>query len=755
MPGDRVQIGCCTLVVSLREVHDPERRRPIRITPKALGVILALVARAGRVVSREELFAEVWPDTMPTNDVLTQAIAQLRKAFSGDGGDPARQLYIETIAKTGYRLLAPVHWLADEGDGEGDAGNTGVAAEPAAVEAATAAPVKSNARPAGPLYRRFLVAAAASLALFGALLLGVYLWRFVHATPGSPEGPERPYRLIVSELGFETSPTISPDGRMVAYASELPDGAGSLVKLQASDNARPRVLSQPPPGWRDHAPAWSPDGRRIAFVRSGDQGRCEVIVVPAEGLGEERSVASCTGTWMLGFDWTPDGRGLIFGTMAGMNAASGLRILDLDSGRWRALDYPVAAGDFDYAPRYSPDGKWIGFVRNPQFGDLWRIPAEGGAAERLSHESAQINGWNWLPGGEQAVIGRSVGSQSRLYRLDVQQQRLRDFGLDDAQSPAVAQATGTLAFVRRQAQFGLFRVRLGEDGEPTGAQRLFPSLGRDLQPVLAPDGRQLLFASDRSGSYALWWGVPASGDPPRLIENFRPDTGQPPDWSSDSSSLLALGQVAGEERGIYRIVLGAGTVQRLPVPMEQPLQAVHGAGADEVLVVGSSGGGRAELALFDSASTPWRRLAAIDDVTQVRYDRQGKRVLFTRADRPGLWQADARLSAGSVRELEGAVPSLWRFRNWAVGASGAIDYLDSVPGCGARLSRAGAGRAQPACLDAHRKAAENGFSSDPASGDIYLAMAVQDGTNIGVMPLPEEPQGAWVGIINWLSGKEK
>ncbi|PSD26087.1 hypothetical protein C7E12_18730, partial [Stenotrophomonas maltophilia] len=44
---------------------------------------------------------EVWPDTLPTNDVLTQAVTQLRKAFSND--DDSGQAYIETIAKTGYR----------------------------------------------------------------------------------------------------------------------------------------------------------------------------------------------------------------------------------------------------------------------------------------------------------------------------------------------------------------------------------------------------------------------------------------------------------------------------------------------------------------------------------------------------------------------------------------------------------------------------------------------------------------------------
>lgn len=80
--SDRIAIGQCIVVLSAREVRAPNARRPHRITPKALGVLLALVRAEGRVVTREELFAGVWAGTAPTNDVLTQAVTQLRKAFA-------------------------------------------------------------------------------------------------------------------------------------------------------------------------------------------------------------------------------------------------------------------------------------------------------------------------------------------------------------------------------------------------------------------------------------------------------------------------------------------------------------------------------------------------------------------------------------------------------------------------------------------------------------------------------------------------
>src|SRR5690606_10251659 len=109
LPSERLRVGQCEVDVPLREVHAPGARRAVRITPKSMGVLRVLVDNAGKVVSRDALLAEVWPDTLPTNDVVTQAVTQLRKAFgAADNASP----YIETIAKGGYRLLAEVEWLS-------------------------------------------------------------------------------------------------------------------------------------------------------------------------------------------------------------------------------------------------------------------------------------------------------------------------------------------------------------------------------------------------------------------------------------------------------------------------------------------------------------------------------------------------------------------------------------------------------------------------------------------------------------------
>jgi DNA-binding winged helix-turn-helix (wHTH) protein len=76
-----------------------------RLEPKVMRVLELLAARKGNVVSRYELESQVWTGMIVTDDAVTNTVIKLRRAL----GDKAREpRYVETIAKTGYRLIAPV-----------------------------------------------------------------------------------------------------------------------------------------------------------------------------------------------------------------------------------------------------------------------------------------------------------------------------------------------------------------------------------------------------------------------------------------------------------------------------------------------------------------------------------------------------------------------------------------------------------------------------------------------------------------------
>jgi DNA-binding winged helix-turn-helix (wHTH) protein/tetratricopeptide (TPR) repeat protein len=77
----------------------------VQLSPKIIDLLLYLVARPSALVSKDELFKALWPDVAVTDNALTQAVSELRQALGDDPSDPA---YIQTVARRGYRFIAPV-----------------------------------------------------------------------------------------------------------------------------------------------------------------------------------------------------------------------------------------------------------------------------------------------------------------------------------------------------------------------------------------------------------------------------------------------------------------------------------------------------------------------------------------------------------------------------------------------------------------------------------------------------------------------
>ncbi len=103
-PGnERLQVGDWTVEPALNQLS--AAGKTVKLEPKATAVLVYLADRPGQVVSREALLSAVWPGVVVGDDSLTQVVIKLRKAL---GEAPDKPIYIQTISKGGYRLVAPV-----------------------------------------------------------------------------------------------------------------------------------------------------------------------------------------------------------------------------------------------------------------------------------------------------------------------------------------------------------------------------------------------------------------------------------------------------------------------------------------------------------------------------------------------------------------------------------------------------------------------------------------------------------------------
>lgn len=200
------------------------RRRDL--TPKALAILEVLVEAAPRMVTKEQLLDAVWPEAVVAEAALTQRMRDLREALGDDARAPR---YIETVARRGYRLIAPLEPLVELGEPAPH-----VAQEPAA--ASTQPPLLG----AG-LWRRWVPWAAAALVALGALG-AVWLRgrpaRVPAAPPAAIPSPFVPRRCaaVLAPISNPAHPDAAWVGTALAEMLSAELGAGGTLRTVSPSN---------------------------------------------------------------------------------------------------------------------------------------------------------------------------------------------------------------------------------------------------------------------------------------------------------------------------------------------------------------------------------------------------------------------------------------------------------------------------------------------------------------------------------------
>jgi Tol biopolymer transport system component/DNA-binding winged helix-turn-helix (wHTH) protein len=500
-----------------------------RIEPKVMQVLVCLAEHRGEVVLKEKLIRSVWSDTFVTDDVLTRSISELRKVFEDDSRDPR---FIQTIPRSGYRLVAPVSYQET-------------------------AKEKEDVQPDIPpkKRKRFLWAAIISTVL----LVGVaaLYWLLFRKGPDVPQLSLSPTPLT-TDPGFEGQPSLSPDGSQVAFASfgEKLDNLDIYVKLIGGGPPL-RLTSDPA---IDKSPAWSPDGRSIAFVRErGDHQ--EVLLIPALG-GPERKLTETPRDlpWELSLippymSWSPDSKYLVIVDRVSPGERPGLVVLSVATGEKRQLIVPPSPVQADGNPAVSPDGRMLAFVRLIAEGSaqLYVLPLSldcqpNGESRRLDLPEPWVESPAWTADGRDIVcVAGPPFVGGTLWRVPVSGSEkplpLASLGQISYQ-PTISRQGNRLAYQVRNQQADIWRSDVSGRDVSLSAVRLIGSTRNDVSPQYSPDGSRIAFSSARSGHEEVWVCNNDGSNPVQLT--FLGSHSGTPRWFPDGKHIVFDSQKEGQ-----------------------------------------------------------------------------------------------------------------------------------------------------------------------------------------------------------------
>lgn len=676
---------------------------PVLLTPKAFDVLVILVRNDGKLVTKQELLNQVWPNMVVEEANLANNISLLRKTL---GSIPADEPLIETVPRHGYRFrgnvtlvsqpLPPRPFMIERytvmevqteeietptGESEvfpvidlppdspdprlSEPGQTRdfIQASPAPklIESPDQSGTTSGAK-AGTglgLYRWPLVT------VFGIIMVSFGYFGFYSSEQKTVTSLPPPRILpVTNQSGEKLNPSFSPDGKQIAYAWDKYETENFDIYITQIGSLTPKQITDSP--LKEFRPVWSPDGKYLAFLRGPENGL--ELIIKSLDTNSERSFGRVAG----GLAWSQDGQYLAVQDQLSPESPTTIVFLEIATGKRQPVTQPVAPWN-DMRPVFSPNGRQLAFLRRQNnHGDIWVVPVTGGTPRQVTFDHRVTDSIAWMPDGKNLIFSSDRAGEFGVWQVSVNGGEPQSVSPISGQCDdiAVSPTQPHLVYHQRSVSSNLWSLKrsspAAEWSPPTitKAVPITTSTRMNDSPSFSPDGHRLVFSSNETGAAEIWT-CDANGDNPTRLTFFNQDIAGTPHWSPDGKSIVFDGGINGV-RQIFTMSAQGGTPTVLTdasVPSYLPSWSRDGkwiyfcsvpTGVRQIWKIPSTGGTPIQV----TKGGGWECAESTDG-----------RYLYYTKDRAvaGLWQLDL------ATHTESPIPELaqaGRYRYWAVSQDG-------------------------------------------------------------------------------------
>jgi Tol biopolymer transport system component len=323
------------------------------------------------------------------------------------------------------------------------------------------------------------------------------------------------------------------------------------------------------------SPAWSPDGKLLAFLHFQPD-TAEIVIFDVQRKSSRILTRLFPHRYGLNYrhlDWSPDGKFLVVDDKSQDSEAFSLYLIYFENGRRVRLTYPDSDIIGDVSPRVSPDGTRVAFIRDTYLfeQDLYIASVRGRTYQRLTSAATPISDVGWKTNNV-LTFAANHGDGFKFWQFDLIKLGQKEIAASavDSDRPlqfSVAQNGRLVTFSNYNPNLDIWSIDLTKANNPWVP--VIQALGENIRPSVSPDGTRLAFLSNVSGEFQIWIsqtdGSNASPVPTGALvpASFC--------WSSDGNSIIFSPL---HVHGLFEVSVHSGPVRQISSIYTDPYYAI-------------------------------------------------------------------------------------------------------------------------------------------------------------------------------------